>query len=61
MKIIDMPHYMTLKRLAPLLFLSLLSLSFTTACSTVSGMGKDIQKAGQVIEREADKNNKKKQ
>ena len=56
-----MPHDMTLKRLAPLLFLSLLSLSVTTACSTISGMGKDIQKAGQVIEREADKNKKKKQ
>ena len=56
-----MTHYMTLKRLASLLFLSLLSFSVTTACSTISGMGKDIQKAGQVIEREAEKNRKKKQ
>ncbi len=49
---------MALKRLASLLLISLLSLTVTTACSTVSGVGKDLQKVGQVIEREADKDKK---
>jgi len=54
-----MRFYIRLKKLAPLLFLSLLILAVSTACSTVSGVGKDLQKVGQVIEREADKNKKK--
>jgi predicted small secreted protein len=41
-----------------LIFISLIGLTTISACSTVSGMGKDIQKAGQVIEREAEKKKK---
>ena len=46
---------MALKKLVSLLLISLFSFTVTTACSTVSGVGKDLQKVGQVIEREADK------
>ena len=50
---------MALKQLVTILFIAIFSLIVTTACSTVSGVGKDLQKVGQVIEREADKNEKK--
>ncbi len=35
--------------------LSILSL-MVSACSTVSGVGKDLQKAGEIITKEANKN-----
>ncbi|RTZ65541.1 MAG: entericidin [Aquificaceae bacterium] len=35
--------------------LAVISLSIT-ACSTVSGVGKDLQKAGEVITKEANRN-----
>lgn len=37
------------------LLLSALSLTLLSGCGTVSGVGKDIQKAGEVIEKEANR------
>lgn len=49
---------MALQKWISIVFISILSLTVINACSTVSGVGKDIQKAGQVIEKEAEKNKK---
>lgn len=46
------------KRTLELLLLSLLAfaLSGVSGCSTIEGMGKDVQKGGEAIERAADRN-----
>lgn len=44
-----------MKRLLLSILFSIAALLTLNACSTVAGAGKDIQKAGQVIENEAHK------
>lgn len=44
-----------MKTLFTHLALLVFALSTLNACSTVAGAGKDLQKAGQVIERKAEK------
>ena len=39
-----------MKRIASLLLLAAFSMSALTACNTVAGAGKDVQKAGEAIE-----------
>ena len=46
---------MLLNKGLSVLFLIAISLVFVSGCGTVSGVGKDLQKAGQVIEKEANK------
>ena len=45
-----------MKKVAILLLVTGFSLLSLNACSTIEGAGKDIQGAGQVIEKEANKN-----
>ena len=42
-----------MKRLLTLLSLSLFSLGMLTACNTVAGAGKDVQKVGEKVEDKA--------
>ena len=42
-----------MKRLTTLLLLAMFSMSTLTACNTVAGAGKDIEKAGEKIEDKA--------
>jgi predicted small secreted protein len=44
-----------MKRLIALLALVLFSISTLTACNTMAGVGKDVQKAGEKVEDTADK------
>ena len=46
---------MTPNKYTSLLFISVISIMLFSACDTISGVGKDIQKAGKVIENEANK------
>lgn len=50
---------MTIPKCFSILFVLILGFTMS-ACSTVSGVGKDLQKAGQVIEEEADRKQNKK-
>lgn len=43
-----------LKRAAALLLLALFSTSVLTACNTMAGVGKDVEKAGDKIEQKAE-------
>ena len=42
-----------MKRTVALILLSLFSLSMLSACNTMAGAGKDVQKAGEKIEKKA--------
>lgn len=42
-----------MKRLIPLMLLSMISLGALSACNTMEGAGEDIQQAGEAIEEEA--------
>ena len=44
-----------MKRLTALLLLAMFSMSTLTACNTVAGAGKDMQKAGSKVETTAEK------
>jgi predicted small secreted protein len=46
---------MMVGRWVSILFISVVSITLLNSCSTISGVGKDMQKAGQVIQREANK------
>lgn len=43
-----------MKRLTALLLLALFSMGILTACNTVAGAGKDVQKAGEKVEEKAE-------
>jgi predicted small secreted protein len=43
------------KKLTAILFISTLALALS-ACNTISGVGKDVQKAGEKVEEAAEKN-----
>ena len=43
-----------MKRLTTLLLLAMFSMSTLTACNTIAGAGKDIEKAGDKIEDKAE-------
>ena len=43
-----------MKRTVALILLSLFSLSMLSACNTMAGAGKDIQKAGEKVEKKAE-------
>ena len=43
-----------MKRIVALILLSLFSVSMLSACNTVAGAGKDIQKAGEKVEKKAE-------
>jgi len=43
-----------LKRIAALLMVALFSSSVLTACNTMAGAGKDVQKAGEKVEDKAE-------
>ncbi|KRA17635.1 entericidin A/B family lipoprotein [Lysobacter sp. CCNWLW3] len=43
-----------MKRLTALLLLALFSMGTLTACNTVAGAGKDVQKAGEKVEEKAE-------
>ena len=43
-----------MKRLTALLLLALFSVGTLTACNTVKGAGKDVQKVGEKVEEAAD-------
>jgi predicted small secreted protein len=43
-----------LKRIAALMILAMFSMNFLTACNTVAGAGKDVQKAGEKVEEKAE-------
>lgn len=43
-----------MKRLVLLAVLAMFSSSFLTACNTVAGAGKDVQKAGEKVEDKAE-------
>ena len=42
-----------MKRLTTLLLLAMFSMSTLTACNTMAGVGKDVQKAGEKVEDKA--------
>ena len=42
-----------MKRLTALLLLSLFAISSLTACNTIAGAGKDVQKVGEKVEDKA--------
>ncbi|WP_242109177.1 entericidin A/B family lipoprotein [Luteimonas aquatica] len=44
-----------MKRLIALMLLAMFSLGMLSACNTVKGAGKDVQKVGEKIEQGADK------
>lgn len=43
-----------MKRLTALLLLALFSMGMLSACNTVAGAGKDVQKAGEKVEQKAE-------
>lgn len=43
-----------MKRLTALLLLALFSMGTLTACNTVAGAGKDVQKVGEKVEEKAE-------
>ncbi|HEY1069660.1 entericidin A/B family lipoprotein [Thermomonas sp.] len=43
-----------MKRLIALMVLAMFAGSFLTACNTVAGAGKDVQKAGEKVEQKAE-------
>ena len=43
-----------MKRLSPMLMLVCFSTGALTACNTVAGAGKDVQKAGEKVEQKAE-------
>lgn len=43
-----------MKRLTALLLLALFSIGTLTACNTIAGAGKDVQKAGEKVEQKAE-------
>ncbi len=43
-----------MKRFVALALLAMFSVSFLGACNTMAGAGKDVQKAGQSVEKKAD-------
>lgn len=43
-----------MKRIVALTLLSLFSVSMLSACNTMAGAGKDIQKAGEKVEKKAE-------
>lgn len=43
-----------MKRLMALLLLGLLSMGILSACNTMAGAGKDVQKAGEKVEEKAE-------
>lgn len=43
-----------MKRLTALLLLAMFSIATLTACNTVQGVGKDVQKAGEAVEEAGD-------
>ena len=47
------PRSSPIKRIASLLLLAAFSMSALTACNTVAGAGKDVQKAGEKVEEKA--------
>ncbi len=48
-----------MKRLITLMLLALFSIGTLTACNTVAGAGKDVQKAGEAVEDAACKDGQK--
>lgn len=42
-----------MKRLTALMLLALFSMSFLSACNTMAGAGKDVQKVGEKVEDKA--------
>ena len=44
-----------MKRLIALLLLALFSIGTLSACNTIAGAGKDVQKAGEKVEETAEK------
>jgi predicted small secreted protein len=42
-----------MKRLSAMLLLAMFSMSFLTACNTMAGVGKDVEKVGDKIEDKA--------
>ncbi|MCR6663338.1 MAG: entericidin A/B family lipoprotein [Luteimonas sp.] len=44
-----------MKRLTALLLLAMFSVATLTACNTVQGVGKDVQKAGEKVEEAGNK------
>jgi entericidin A len=42
-----------MKRLIPLMLLAMFSMSFLSACNTMAGAGKDVQKVGEKVEDKA--------
>ena len=44
----------SMKRTVALILMSLFSLSMLSACNTMAGAGKDIQKAGEKVEKKAE-------
>jgi len=44
-----------MKRLMTLAMVALFSIGMLSGCNTVAGAGKDVQKAGQTVEKTADK------
>ncbi|MEI2453896.1 entericidin A/B family lipoprotein [Lysobacter firmicutimachus] len=44
-----------MKRLTALLLLALFSMGTLSACNTIAGAGKDVQKAGEKVEETAEK------
>jgi predicted small secreted protein len=44
-----------MKRLTSLLLLALFSVGFLSACNTVKGVGKDVEKVGDEMQEAADK------
>ncbi len=43
-----------MKRIASLLLLAAFSMSALTACNTIAGAGKDVQKVGEKVEKTAE-------
>lgn len=52
----DMEQENPMKRLTALMLLAMFSIATLTACNTVQGVGKDVQKAGEAVE-DAGQNN----
>lgn len=47
------PKEIHMKRLTALMLLALFSMSFLSACNTMAGAGKDVQKVGEKVEDKA--------
>jgi len=50
----DIPKESNMKRVIFLLLLITISSGFVTACNTMAGAGKDVQKAGEKVEEKAE-------